>query len=148
MEPALSQREEIAALESAMRAHPDRIRIEPRHSFAAGLYVREVTLPAGSTAIGHRHRQEHVCIISAGRAVVIDDDGAIEICAPHTMIVPAGRKNCVHAIEETIWTTVHAAESRDVAELERLLVECEEPEQCHSSPLPSGDLQSLEQAQA
>lgn len=110
-----------------MRNHPARIVIEPRHHFAAGLYVREVTLPAGATAVGYRHRQEHVCIISQGRVLVITEDGREEIAAPHTMIVPAGRKNCVHALEETVWTTVHAAESRDVAELERLLVECEEP---------------------
>lgn len=138
--PALSPRDEIAALEGAMHAHPDRITIEPRHLFATGLYVREVTLPAGSTAIGHRHLQEHVCVISKGRVIVITEDGREEIAAPFTMIVPPGRKNCVHALEETVWTTVHAAESRDVAELERLLVECEEPPQCLSSQSPSAVL--------
>jgi quercetin dioxygenase-like cupin family protein len=85
--------------------------------------VREVTLPAGSTAIGHRHRQEHVCVISKGRALVITEDGRQEISAPCTMIVPAGRKNAVHALEEVVWTTVHAADSRDIDELEALLVE-------------------------
>jgi quercetin dioxygenase-like cupin family protein len=133
MTPALLTCDQIAALESAMHGHPDEIVIEPRHSFAPGLYVREVTLPAGSTAIGHRHRQEHVCIISKGRAIVITEDGREEIEAPCTMIVPAGRKNCVHALEETVWTTVHAAESRDVEELERQLIEKEEPPVCRLS---------------
>lgn len=124
-----------------MQAHPARIQIEPRHHFADGLYAREVTLPAGSTAIGYRHRQEHVCVISQGRAIIITEGGRQEVQAPTTMIVPAGRKNCVHALEETVWTTIHAADSRDVAELEHTLVECEEPP-CLSSQLPSAALPS------
>lgn len=124
---ALAPIENIDALEVAMLDHPARIQIDPRHSFAQGLYVREVTLPAGSTAIGYRHRQEHVCIISKGRAIVITEDGREEVEAPRTMIVPAGRKNCVHALEEVVWSTIHAAVSRDVAELELSLVECDAP---------------------
>lgn len=119
----------ILALEAELRKHPDRIEIPPRHLFAHGLYVREVTLPAGSTAIGHRHKQEHVCIISKGRVLVITEQGREEIAAPCTMLVPAGRKNAVHALEETVWTTVHATDNRDVAELERLLVE--DATECH-----------------
>lgn len=126
------RRDQIAELERSMHASPDKIEIEPRHHFAHGLYAREVTLPAGSTAVGHRHKQEHICVISKGRALVVTEEGATEISAPCTMIVPAGRKNCVHAIEETIWTTIHAAESKDVAELERQLIEREEPPLCLS----------------
>lgn len=115
--------ERVALLEAAMLGSPDKIVIEPRHFFAFGLYGREVILPAGATAIGYRHKQEHLCVISQGRVLITSDDGVTEISAPHTMVVPAGRKNCVHAVEETVWTTVHATEIRDIAELEALLVE-------------------------
>jgi hypothetical protein len=113
----------VDALENLMRDHPGQIAIVPRHAFAQGLYAREVTLPEGSTAVGYRHRQSHVCIISKGRALIVAEDGVTEVAAPCTMIVPAGRKNCVHALEETVWTTIHAAESQNVAELEAMLVE-------------------------
>ena len=93
-----------------MLAMPEhQIVIPPRHTFAQGLYAREVTLPEGSTAIGFRHTQEHICIISKGRVQVVTEDGVQEIAAPATMVVPAGRKNCVHALEETVWTTIHAS---------------------------------------
>ena len=104
--------ERVLALQSRMLAMPDhQIVIEPRHYFAHGLYAREVTLPEGSTAIGYRHAQEHICIISQGRVKVVSEDGVREIAAPATMIIPAGRKNCVHALEETVWTTVHASDA-------------------------------------
>ena len=104
--------ERVLALQSRMLAMPKhQIVIEPRHYFADGLYAREVTLPEGSTAIGYRHAQEHICIISQGRVQVVSEDGVREIAAPATMVIPAGRKNCVHALEETVWTTVHASDA-------------------------------------
>ena len=104
--------ERVLALQSQMLAMPEhQIVIEPRHVFAQGLYAREVTLPEGSTAIGYRHAQEHICIISRGRVQVVSEDGVREIAAPATMIIPAGRKNCVHALEETVWTTIHASDA-------------------------------------
>lgn len=116
-------RAHIAALESAMMAMPEHhITIEPVHRFAEGLYAREVTLPAGSTATGLIHGQEHLCIISRGRVLVVTDEGAQEFAAPATMIVPRGRKNCVHAIEETVWTTVHATPARTVEDAEAMLI--------------------------
>lgn len=116
-------RRNVFALQDAMLARPDlQIAIEPRHFFAHGLYGREVTLPAGSTAIGHAHAQEHLCIISKGRVQVVSEDGVREIAAPATMIIPAGRKNCVHALEETVWTTIHASDAETVEEAEAALI--------------------------
>ena len=120
--PLLPVRSQIAALEAAMMASDDQIHIEPAHYFARGLYARGVTLPAGSTAVGHIHAQEHICIVSKGRALVVSEAGVTEVEAPCTMIIPAGRKNCVHAIEETVWTTIHATETRDIAALESELL--------------------------
>jgi len=103
----------VLQMQAAMLAAPElHIAIPPRHTFAHGLYAREVTLPAGSTAIGFRHTQEHICIISQGRVQLVTEDGVQEIAAPATMVIPAGRKNCVHALEETVWTTIHASDAK------------------------------------
>ena len=113
-----------------MLAMPEhQIVIEPVHRFAHGLYAREVTLPAGSTATGMIHGQEHICIISKGRALVVTDDGAQEYAAPATLIVPRGRKNCVHALEETVWTTIHATRAKSVADAEATLILPEYPKE-------------------
>lgn len=117
----------VLALQSKMVAMTEHhIIIEPTHTFAQGLYAREVTLPAGSTAVGYRHTQEHICIISKGRVQVVTEDGTREIVAPATMIIPAGRKNCVHAIEETVWTTIHASDAATPDEAFATLVMPEE----------------------
>lgn len=116
-------RANIAELEAQMMAMTDHhVTIEPVHRFAHGLYSREVTLPAGTTATGLIHGQEHICIISKGRVLVVTDSGAQEYTAPATLVVPRGRKNCVHAIEETVWTTVHATRAKSVADAEAALI--------------------------
>lgn len=113
----------VMALQAQMHAMPEhQIVIEPVHTFAHGLYAREVTLPAGSTAVGHAHAQEHIVILSKGRVLVVGEHGTEELAAPHTMIVPKGRKNCVHALEETVWTTVHASPAKTAEEAEAALV--------------------------
>lgn len=117
---------QVDALASAMHAMPEaQVHIEPRHIFSDGLYGREVRLPAGTVAVGHRHKQAHICIISAGKCLVVAEDGTTEIEAPATFVVPVGRRNCVHAITDTVWTTVHAVpnEARDVEAIEALLVD-------------------------
>lgn len=118
----LAIRADIAALESAILGLDCQVHIEPVHTFAHGLYAREVTLQAGCTATGFVHKQEHLCFISKGRILVLSESGgAREVVAPAMFVVPRGTKNCVHALEETVWTTVHATELRDVAEIERAL---------------------------
>lgn len=113
----------VLTLQSAMLAMIEhQIQIDTRHHFADGLYIREATLPEGTTAVGHIHAKEHVCIISKGRCLVVTEDGTREIAAPATMIVPAGRKNCVHALTETVWATVHATAATTVEDAERTLI--------------------------
>ena len=117
----------VLSLQARMLAMSEhQIAIPPRHTFAQGLYAREVTLPEGSTAIGFRHAQEHICIISKGRVQVVTEDGVQEIAAPATLVVPAGRKNCVHALEETVWTTIHASDAATPDEAFAALVVPEE----------------------
>ena len=117
----------VLALQERMLAMPEhQIVIEPRHTFAHGLYAREVTLPEGSVAVGYRHAQEHICILSKGRVLVVTEEGTKEIAAPATFVVSAGRKNCVHALEETVWTTIHASDAKTPDEAFTALVEPEE----------------------
>lgn len=116
-------RERVIALQTQMFAMPEHhIEIVPTHYFAHGLYGREVTLPAGSTAVGYAHAQEHICIISKGRVQIVTEEGVQEIAAPATLIIPRGRKNCVHALEETVWTTVHSSTAKTAAEAEATLI--------------------------
>jgi len=121
--PSVPAIDRVRAMEAALMAIPEQhIEIIPVHRFAHGLYVREVSLPAGCIAVGHMHAQEHVTIISKGRLKIVTEDGVSEVTAPATFVVPAGRKNCVHVLEDAVWTTIHACEAKSAEEAEALLI--------------------------
>src|SRR6185312_1526719 len=93
-----------------------------RHIFAPGTYAREVTLPKGAVVIGKIHRFAHINIISAGKVRVVTEDGALEFSAPYSFVSDVGTKKLVYAIEETVWTTVHATTETDLDKIEYLFI--------------------------
>lgn len=117
----LAARDKIAALETVMRTMAPLV-IEPRHYFGTDCYVREVTLPAGTTATGKIHKTRHVCIISKGDVTVVTETGSQRIAAPATFISEPGTKRAVYAHEDTVWTTIHGTPETDIAKLEADLV--------------------------
>ena len=100
-------RDRIYRLEAALRSMPQ-VDCPVRNLFADGLYVREMTLPAGTVIVGALHKTEHVTIISKGRVRVVRPDGMEEFTAPAMFISQPGAKNAVHVIEDSAWTTIHA----------------------------------------
>ena len=102
-------REQIERLEAAMMTMPQ-LEIQTTHYFANGLYAREVLIPAGCLLTGKIHKSEHLNIVSAGRIVVWTEDGMAEISAPYTMVSRPGTKRVGMALEDTVWTTIHATE--------------------------------------
>jgi hypothetical protein len=119
--PGASLREKIDALEALMLREPQ-VEIEPVHHFAQGLYAREITIKAGTLLTGKIHRTEHLNIISKGRIVVLTEDGMREVAAPFTMISRPGTKRVGFALEDTVWTTIHATTETDLAKLELELI--------------------------
>jgi len=89
------------------------------HSFADGVYIREITLPAGAIIIGAIHRHKHLNFISRGHVRCVTEAGGVEdLVGPCTMVSPAGTKRVLYVYEETVWTTVHRTEFDTVKEAE------------------------------
>lgn len=89
------------------------------HSFASGMYVREIFLPAGVIVVGKIHKHDHPNFLMKGKVSVFTESGGVEvITAPKSMISPAGTKRVVYAHEDTVWVTVHKTDSQDLAEIE------------------------------
>lgn len=111
--PAVVDRAEAAMLELPQADCP------VIHHFGPGIYVREVTLPAGVTAIGHAQRTEHLNIMLKGRVLMYREDGStVELAAPALFVAPPGRK-IGDVIEDVVWLNVYATSETDVEELER-----------------------------
>lgn len=113
----IKKAEAIEALEEHMLGLPQ-VECPVVHHFGPGIYIREVTLPAGVLAIGHAQRYEHLNIMLRGAVVIIGEDGN-----PNTLRAPLiftgkpGRK-VGYVIEETVWQNVYATEERDIDTLE------------------------------
>mgnify|MGYP003590376324 CR=1 FL=1 len=94
-----------------------------QHHFAPGAYGREMTIPAGLVVVGKIHKHAHINVISKGRVQVFtEQDGVLELAAPCTFVSSPGTKRVIHALEETVWTTVHVTDKTDLAEIEREVI--------------------------
>ena len=94
------------------------------HRFSAGVYIRELTMPADSYILGHKHATTHMNIISKGSCMLSDiETGEItRIEAPCTFESTAGVQKFLYIIEECVWSTVHVTNETDIDTLEKQLI--------------------------
>lgn len=95
-----------------------------KHYFAPGVYIREIFMPAGSIVIGKIHKTEHFNIIQQGKLKILHDDYTNTVLtAPHTFVSKPGIQKVLYILEDTVWSTVHLTEERDLERLEAALIE-------------------------
>lgn len=93
------------------------------HHFGPGIYIREVFLPAGAVAIGHRQRREHVNVMLTGRVLMLNDDGTTtELKAPTMFVGKPGRK-MGRVLEDVVWQNIYATTETDIEKLEAEFLE-------------------------
>lgn len=118
-------RENIIKIESVMKDMTDHhIHIEPKHYFAPGIYMREITIPMGVTLTGHIHKTEHMCILSKGRVSVWTDEGMKELTASSVVHSLVGMKRVMFAHEESVWINVHhnPTNEKDLTKIDSIFV--------------------------
>jgi quercetin dioxygenase-like cupin family protein len=94
-----------------------------KHSFAPGVYVREIFIPKGTLIVGKIHKHAHPNFLMKGEVSVYTEDGGIErLKAPLSMISPAGTKRVVYAHEDTLWITVHVTNETDLKNIEEQVI--------------------------
>jgi hypothetical protein len=119
----LNYRTKIMNLEEAMLKSPGSVREFPlKHSFADGMYVREISVPKGYIVVTKIHKYSHPCFILKGKCLVLSENGIKTVTCPHSMITPAGTKRIVYVIEDTIWATVHKTNETDLDLIEKEVI--------------------------
>lgn len=94
-----------------------------KHSFAPGIYVREIFIPRDTLIVGKIHRHPHPNFLMSGEvAVFTESTGWERIKAPLAMISAAGTKRVVYTYEDTVWITVHATNKTDLQEIEKEII--------------------------
>lgn len=84
------------------------VEVPVTHTFCAGLYIREGTMPAGNLFLGHSHKEEHHCVVLSGRMTIFNEDRTMEeIAGPCSFIGKPGRK-LVYIHEDVTMQNVHS----------------------------------------
>lgn len=93
------------------------------HHFGPNICIREVFMPAGTLAIGHKQKFEHMNIMLRGKVMVVDDAGATQILsAPLIFVGKPGRK-IGYVLEDMVWQNVYSTELKDVDAVEAAFLE-------------------------
>jgi quercetin dioxygenase-like cupin family protein len=96
-----------------------------KHHFSEGVYAKQMHLPAGSEAVTHEHKYDHLSILASG-IVAADIDGVTTIhTGPTAINIPAGKKHRICALKDSVWFCVHATEEKDPEKVDEVLI-------CHS----------------
>lgn len=125
--PAAPTRAQIVKLEQVLKTLPQ-LDIETNHYSVAGLYAREIFIPAGTLLTGKVHKAEHLNIVAQGEIIVWTEAGMKRLYAPHVLPSFPGAKRVGLAITDTVWVTIHATDKTDPDEIEAELIELETPE--------------------
>ena len=88
------------------------------HTFADGMYIRQITMPADTFVSSKIHKTNHPYFVLRGNVDVVTEDGIVNIKAPYWGITKAGTKRTLHILEETVWCTVHATKETDLKKIE------------------------------
>lgn len=126
--PKEIKREDILKLENALAKVPGAIfgdsdMLPLKHSFAPGVYVREIFIPKGSILTGKIHRHAHPNFLMKGEVIVVTEyKGREHLKAPMSMISQAGTKRAIIALEDTIWITVHVTDETDLKKIEDYVI--------------------------
>lgn len=90
------------------------------HHFGPGTYIREVTLPAGTFALGHHQKYAQLNVMLTGVINSVADDGSIKVLtAPMIFVGPPGRK-MGYVVETCTWLNIfpNPEDERDIDKLE------------------------------
>lgn len=93
-----------------------------KHTFADGLYIREIFNPAGQVLLTKVHKKQHTFFLQKGKMSIVTEDGVKTIEAPYNGITEPNTKRLIYTHTDCIFTTVHATDLKDVEEIEKEVV--------------------------
>ena len=136
-EIALSKREQIQSLQQLLIDNADGENIEGdgkniihsknfplKHTFADGVYIRQMDMQADSMVVGAVHNHLHVWFLLTGHLMVITEDTTEEFIAPCYVLATPGSKRVIYAMEDSIFVNIHKNPHniKDIKKLEDDLV--------------------------
>lgn len=117
--PELSWKEKVAYL-GVQFGNVEATPCPVEHLFGHGLYVRSITIPAGTVFLGREHLQGHEVTLLEGSVILITPEGRRQVDAVTTLHSQPGFLMVVAALTDVKAQTVHpnADHCTDIEELE------------------------------
>ena len=119
-EISLSRREEIQSLQDVLISQADGKNIEGdgnnivcsdnfpmKHTFADGIYIRQMDMETGSMVVGAIHNHLHVWFLLTGHLAVATEESIEEFVAPCYVLATPGAKRVIYAMEDSIFVNIH-----------------------------------------
>lgn len=98
------------------------IDLQIQHHFSAGVYAKQMHLPAGGYAETHAHCYDHMSILVSGDVQVELDGEVSEYSAPAVVHIRAGKKHRILGLTPSVWFCVHATEETDSEKVDEVLI--------------------------
>jgi len=120
----ITKRKQILALQDYISNLPGAMHgdcFPLKHSFANGMYMRQITVPKGMFIIGKIHKDDHPSFMLKGDVSILTERGSKRIKAPMAMISKAGDMRVGYVHEEMVWVDVFKT---DVTDLNKIEAEC------------------------
>tara|TARA_R100000655_G_scaffold16197_2_gene35417 strand:- start:10 stop:504 length:495 start_codon:yes stop_codon:yes gene_type:complete len=97
---------------------------EYKHSFADGLYVREMKMKKGQLGFSAIHKHSYAFFLLSGLLASSREEGVEEFIGPCYVISPRGAKRIVYAIRDCTIVTIHAnpTNTQELRKLEEMNV--------------------------
>tara|TARA_B110000211_G_scaffold31460_1_gene31919 strand:+ start:4675 stop:5172 length:498 start_codon:yes stop_codon:yes gene_type:complete len=136
--PAKSYKDKITQIEEYLTSIADGVNVvvgdgneliypemwEYKHSFADGIYIREMGMKQGQLGFSAIHKHSYGFFLLSGVLASSKEEGVEEFIAPCYIVSPRGAKRVVYAVEDCVITTVHAnpTNTEDLDELAKINV--------------------------
>ena len=97
--------------------HQDSKHFPLKHTFADGIYVRQMSMAQGSVVVGAIHKHLHVWFL-------LTENSTEEYIAPCYVVATPGTKRVIYANEESIFVNIHKnpTNTQDIQQLEKDIV--------------------------
>lgn len=104
--------------------HQDSKLFPLKHTFADGIYVRQMSMDQGSIVVGAIHKHLHVWFLLTGHISVVTEDATEDYVAPCYVVATPGTKRVIYANKKSIFVNIHKnpTNSEDIKWLEKEIV--------------------------
>ena len=137
-EVSINSRKKILKFENALINIADGVNIEGdgkqvvtdskiatiKHTFADGVYIRQMDMKKESIVVGAIHKHLHVWFLLTGHVTITTEDTTEDYIAPCYVVSTPGVKRVILANEDSIFVNIHKnpSNTKDLDKLEKEIV--------------------------